>query len=58
VCSVKKYKFRVKRLYVNGDLVGCYVKSVSSGNVLYIYVYERGLFRDTLLLSLKVWVYE
>ncbi len=57
VSDVKNYKFSVKTLYRDSELYG-YVKRVSRKNNLYVYIYERGLLGDILLIALKVTVYE
>jgi hypothetical protein len=51
----KKYVFNLYTLNNEGDI---YVKRASYYNTLYIYVYERSLFKVRLLLSLKVVVNE
>jgi hypothetical protein len=53
--KTKKYKFSLKTLHADSDL---YVTRRVYKNSLYVYVYERTLLRDILLLSFKVTVYE
>ncbi len=54
--NLKNIKFRVSTTYTDSDNI--YVKRATHKNTLYIYIYERGLFKDHLLLALKVVVYE
>jgi hypothetical protein len=58
VSNVKNIKFSVKKMYVDKDELGVYIKRASHKNVLYIYVYQRGIFKDHLLLAIKVVVHE
>jgi hypothetical protein len=54
----KKYRFSVKRLYVDDDS-DLYIRRVARRNTLYIYVYEKSwLVKDVLLIALKVTVHE
>jgi len=53
----KRYRFNLHTVYVDPDNDIC-VKRASYYNTLYIYVYERSLFRTRVLLVFKVVVNE
>jgi hypothetical protein len=53
--KTKKYRFSLKTLHMDSDL---YVTRKGYKNSLYVYVYEKTLLGITLLLSIKVTVYE
>jgi hypothetical protein len=55
--KLKNYKFKLKTLHVDDDL-NVFISRKNYKNTLYIYVYERALLRDTLLVAFKVTVYE
>jgi hypothetical protein len=50
--NLKKCKFKINTTYTNSEDI--YVKRATHRNILYIYVYERGILRDNLLLALRV----
>jgi hypothetical protein len=55
--GAKEYKFSVRTIYKDDEFYG-YVKQNPYRNSVYIYIYERGLFKNSLLLALKVTVHE
>ena len=55
--NLKKYGFKLKTLFINDNYNVC-VKRVPYKNSLYIYLYEKGLFRFRKILGLKVIVNE
>ena len=52
----KQLKFRVATTYTDSDNI--YVKRATYYNTLYIYIYQRHIFSDKLLIALKVVVHE
>jgi hypothetical protein len=53
--NLKNYKFRLNTFTYNDNI---YVKRATYKNTLYIYVYEKHLFHDKLVVALKVSVHE
>jgi hypothetical protein len=54
--NVKNIKFKVNTTYADNEDI--YVKRASYKNTLYIYIYEKHMLHDKLLVALKVMVYE
>ena len=48
----KNIKFKVSTVHANDEDI--YVKRATHKNTLYIYVYQRGIIKDHLLVALKV----
>ena len=53
--NLKKYKFSIETVFSNNDI---YVKRTAYKNALYLYIYKKSLLGDSLLVGLKVSVYE
>ena len=54
--NLKKCKFKLNTTYVDNENI--YIKRASYKSTLYVYIYEKHLLHDKLLVALKVMVYE